>query len=108
MALFSKCVYCGKEFVRTQKGQVACSYECRVEWYKRLNRKSYTKKQRDEEKYNTGTLCWKCKKATGFCSWSDNFTPVDGWTAIPTLIKNAHSNYMKSYKVIECPEFERD
>ena len=54
------------------------------------------------------TLCWCCEKAGGNCSWSENFTPVDGWTAKPTKITSHDSptGYVDSYNVYKCPEFE--
>lgn len=56
------------------------------------------------------TLCWECAKNGGLCSWSKNFTPVEGWEAIPTKIQargayNEHGE-IDSFKVISCPEFE--
>lgn len=56
------------------------------------------------------TLCWHCQKAAGRCSWSKNFTPIEGWTAEPTRVKvNKSSRYvteLDSFDVYECPEFE--
>lgn len=54
------------------------------------------------------TLCWECDKACGRCSWSKDFTPVEGWKAIPTKIRKRDNNYgyMDSFIVLECPEFE--
>lgn len=56
------------------------------------------------------TLCWDCAKNGGLCSWSKNFTPVEGWEAIPTKIqaRGAYNGYgeIDSYKVINCPKFE--
>lgn len=56
------------------------------------------------------TLCWDCAKNGGLCSWSKNFTPVEGWEAIPTKIqaRGAYNGYAEidSYKVINCPQFE--
>lgn len=59
------------------------------------------------------TLCWKCAKACGECSWSDGtFTPVDGWKAIPTIIKANHGRGfmqdVESFIVKACPLFEDD
>lgn len=54
------------------------------------------------------TLCWDCAKATGGCSWCDEFKPVKGWTAKKTEIKVQSGNNLKSYVVIDCPLFERD
>lgn len=57
----------------------------------------------------TQSLCWDCKKAvTCECSWADNFTPVEGWKAVPTVKKPYKGRPMKSFLVYECPEFERD
>ena len=50
---------------------------------------------------NPPTLCWDCANATGMCDWSKSLTPVDGWTAKYVQDKD-------SYKVIDCPMFERD
>jgi hypothetical protein len=56
------------------------------------------------------TLCWECAKNGGLCSWSENFTPVEGWEAVPTKIQAiGHANgeeYIDSFRVISCPEFE--
>lgn len=55
------------------------------------------------------SICWKCAKACGDCSWSDGtFTPVEGWTAEHTKVRNAKFCYIESYNVIACPLFESD
>lgn len=58
------------------------------------------------------TLCWDCSKAaTGECAWSqrDDFGPVNGWKAIPTEINVSQKDIaIRSYIVIECPDFDRD
>ena len=56
------------------------------------------------------TLCWRCNKACGYCSWSEhkNHTPVPGWTAIQTNLRMNGGVYAESYIVIACPEFEED
>ena len=50
-------------------------------------------------------ICWQCKKCLKGCSWSRYFKPVDGWSAIPVVIKN-YGYKTKSYKILHCPEFE--
>ena len=56
--------------------------------------------------------CWDCKKALGGCSWSRDFTPVEGWIATPTYKAGNYSKKrgrlppMKSYQIEYCPEFE--
>ena len=54
------------------------------------------------------TLCWDCRKARGFCTWSEKLEPVKGWTAVPTIRKPGTKDEMRSFFIIECPEFERD
>ena len=56
------------------------------------------------------TLCWECKKASGGCSWSKKFVPVEGWDATPTKVWVGHTSakpYIDSFHVNECPEFEQ-
>lgn len=62
-----------------------------------------------------GTLCEQCQKAVPHgdfgCSWSQEFVPVSGWTAVPTLIVDNGDDEeieFSSYCVMECPEFIAD
>lgn len=48
----------------------------------------------------------RAKSVSMGCSWSQGFTPVYGWTAVPTKITCA-DHKADSYRVIDCPEFER-
>lgn len=50
------------------------------------------------------TLCWSCRNAVGYCSWSQSFKPVDGWQAIPTKVKTAGDTFV----VISCPCYIKD
>lgn len=57
-------------------------------------------------------LCWSCKNACGGCEWSAHLEPVPGWTAEKVLRweyigtkENKRPSF--SYKIIECPKFER-
>ena len=50
------------------------------------------------------TICWKCKKASGGCSWSRDFVPVDGWDAKEKTMQRIGLTYLVKY----CPEFEED
>ena len=64
------------------------------------------------------TICWSCKKALGYCSWSKCdedtgeilFQPVDGWVAEKTsLLAYSHGGkpkYVTSYIVESCPQYE--
>lgn len=47
------------------------------------------------------SLCWRCDRAIGGCSWSRSFTPVEGWEA-------QYNPTIKSYHVISCPEYVPD
>lgn len=57
------------------------------------------------------TKCITCGNACGGCSWSQDFTPVKGWTAEETICK-AHrwdqSLEINTYNVIDCPEYTPD
>lgn len=60
-------------------------------------------------KNNSKSICWDCKRATGFCSWSRDFEPVRGWEAEPTVIKeNGLAHSIDSYDVKRCPLFLKD
>ena len=61
-------------------------------------------KQRREENEQP---CWRCKNACGGCSWSDSLTPVDGWDATPTIVKDSTGDF-ETYKIKKCPEFIDD
>ena len=51
------------------------------------------------------SLCFLCGNACGGCSWSRDFTPVEGWDAEPTIGKSHHT---KSWFVKACPEYTND
>lgn len=56
-------------------------------------------------------LCWNCAKATGFCSWSREFRPVNGWVAKDVRLKMTlptGTKYIKTFHILFCPEFEYD
>ena len=53
----------------------------------------------EKEEYKR-SLCFDCSKAcVRGCSWADDYTPVDGWTAEKTRL---------GYLVLKCPEFTPD
>lgn len=59
-------------------------------------------------------LCNDCARCVGFCSWSKRLEPVDGWTAVPTVVKinrrgkNKTEYEMDTYHITECPLFIRE
>ena len=56
------------------------------------------------------TLCWNCEHAThpDVCPWVEDFTPVPGWTATPTVCMGDSVQPYESYLVTACPLFKRD
>lgn len=87
-----KCKQCGKEFVTKNKRRKYCSKHCRIT----ANENKCTVK---------GQLCWNCENATGKCSWSACFIPVEGWTAKATKIKDGDGEIVHSYRIMQCPQF---
>lgn len=59
-------------------------------------------------KPSTPTLCFDCGNATNpdVCPWVRDGTPVQGWTAKPTVIGRSYK--FDSYRVEGCPLFWRD
>lgn len=56
---------------------------------------------------STANICFDCERACGGCSWSQDFTPVPGWTATPVYREAAHEGYQETYQITACPLFER-
>ena len=72
----------------------------------------------------TDQLCWKCQRATGNkdlqCPWFSDFTPVKGWIAEPTNIRNVRmkeydgqpvderTENIETFAIFDCPMFLRD
>ena len=65
----------------------------------------------------TQTICWECihadKGKASICPWVSEFKPVEGWDAtrrdilVPGRNKNQPAHYDESYRVHQCPLFER-
>ena len=103
-----KCKYCGKEFTTTKIAQKFCSEKCRytLSQLKRCEKAGYEYK--NNKRWNEQP-CWDCKNACGGCSWSKNFTPVNGWVVEKVPFKSGlldNSNDY-TYKIFECPEFTK-
>ena len=72
----------------------------------------------------TDQLCCKCQRATGNkdlqCPWFRDFTPVKGWTAEPTNIRNVkmkeydgqpvdeRTENIATFAIFDCPMFLKD
>ena len=61
-------------------------------------------------------LCTRCARASGFCEWSKRLQPVEGWDAIPTIVKHQQRNgsgkvvsvEVESYHIKGCPLYMED
>lgn len=49
--------------------------------------------------------CTTCKNAVCGCEWSEEFKPVPGWVAEPTIIGRLSYN-IPSYRIISCPKYD--
>lgn len=97
------CSLCGKEFFSSNSAKY-CSYACA---WKAKQAKSQRKKK--PKLSATGTLCWHCEWATGkdgHCPWARSLTPVPGWEAIKSKLRQSEGQYADSYIVKDCPLFE--
>lgn len=107
-----KCEHCGKEFIKIWPSQRYCTPKCRDRHYYSLEREyrqRQIEKKRKYTEHSNSTLCWKCKNATGGCSWSQDFTPVEGWDAKRTRIRlEKGTKHTESFIVKKCPEFLPD
>lgn len=72
----------------------------------------------------TDQLCWKCQRATGNkdlqCPWFRDFTPIKGWIAEPTNIRNVRmkeydgqpvderTENIETFAIFDCPMFLKD
>ena len=72
----------------------------------------------------TDQLCWRCQRATGNkdlqCPWFRDFTPVEGWIAEPTNIRNVRmkeydgqpvderTENIETFAIFDCPMFLKD
>lgn len=45
--------------------------------------------------------CWDCERACGGCSWSEDLTPVAGWTAVPHIWEDGDIGW----RILSCPQF---
>jgi hypothetical protein len=85
------CTFCKKKFWSKSAVKKYCSSTCA--------KKAASKRQRDNEQ-----LCFSCKNACGGCNWSRDFSPVIGWDATPSIVKDKEG-YIESYRISGCPEY---
>lgn len=85
------CECCGSKYFSKSNLRKYCSKSCARE-------ADRIRREKDSQ------LCWRCKNACGGCSWSACFTPVNGWNAEATIIKNSTGDTC-SYRIKKCPEF---
>jgi hypothetical protein len=108
-----KCALCENMFKARQGNQKYCCYECayvaQLEGKRKWNQKNnHGRNKTQQERITSDQLCWKCQKACGGCSWSAEFKPVKGWTAQKTKIRVQSGRHIKSYEIIDCPEYVPD
>jgi YHS domain-containing protein len=56
-------------------------------------------------------LCWSCARCVGFCSWSKELKPVEGWTAKCTTLHHSNAEQKfetASYYITACPLFLKE
>ena len=108
--LIKNCKFCGKEFLAKTNGKY-CSRKCATKW-RFLYGKRYIPNPTGKAKH---TLCWDCEKATGGsdCPWANEFKPVPGWKATPTMVMVTTQTLKRaeklssSFLVHDCPLFKR-
>lgn len=92
-----KCKYCGKAFMPRNRGQKFCGKRCVYRYNGEMRR----------VEYKTTTLCWNCANTNDSCPWfSKAAKPVPGWKAKKVKYKMSNGEYVDSYIVKECPDFE--
>lgn len=74
-----------------------------MKYYKKIN--NYP--EPDLTDFNKWQPCWTCQNCYGGCNWSIDFTPVDGWIAIPVHIKS-NGEFADTYKIVYCPEYKKE
>ncbi len=91
-----------------------CGYEFDTYEFDADNIRNFLEERKLEKEncgFTSNSLCWQCSRATGFCPWSRDFEPVQGWEAVPTLIKGDRKGRnpdIPSYDVKKCPLFIQD
>lgn len=114
------CAYCGKKYYGKRHSKY-CSESCRraMQFKKDIEKEKTKEKDRYKRTNKDEQLCCNCKNFCFGCSWSEEFKPVKGWKAIPTKIKHSSRKklkdgkeevvvkYDKSYKIIDCPKYEK-
>lgn len=95
----------------TNKWRTTCKQcDAIVRKMRRISEKRLANQNNAESR---GTLCWRCKKAVGRCSWTGldsskkvRFEPVPGWVAVKS--PGMPGRKSESYLVLSCPEFDPD
>jgi len=99
---------------RVTRGEKIWDYRHRQAYEAKIMTPQEWETESNAGKIRSMQLCWNCKHACGGCSWSRNFTPVEGWTAAPTVINVERTRRGKpfvrsiaSYDIQSCPQFVR-
>lgn len=93
---------------RYRRNIIALWFHCQEVGYAQAIEEAHQPKHVTRQKRET--LCWDCQNAISGCSWARNFTPVEGWTAVPTEIEpfGTSTKPTKSFCVLNCPLFIKD
>lgn len=51
--------------------------------------------------YSKDQLCFSCLNSDGKCSWSKNFTPIEGWNAEPKVVRGG----IETFRIYSCPKY---
>ncbi len=71
----------------------------------------------EDEEAKIPTLCWKCRnavpkmvggKTVRGCNWSIHLQPVKGWVTEKDVKRSGRNKPMKTYCVLDCPEYVPD
>ena len=94
------CEICQKPFGAIRETQKCCCKECRLIYIAQKAKERHKGRYQKKEQ-----ICWRCKNATGKCSWSAFGKPVCGWVATPCIIKSDGERDINTYSIISCPQF---
>ena len=94
------CEICQKHFGAIRKTQRFCCKKCRMEHISQKAKERHKGRYQKKEQ-----ICWRCKNATGKCSWSAFGKPVKGWEATPYVVKSDNERPINTYSITSCPQF---
>ena len=78
-----------------------------------MNRTPDRKKEHQQESNPPPRqLCWSCRRThdgPGGCPWfAKEPRAVEGWDAVPCVVKECHGQRVKTYAIRHCPDYLHD